>query len=138
MQLITRRTFPFRRYSVGEDGSLLVRVKPQNRDGQISSLIEASTLLRVHRRRYHPYMKPAVRFNTPAHHLSPSSDSDPDRTTPDPDRSITAETLKELIPALVEDCVDLEAICEAYDLNKSVIAALKQAKRQKSRRPSGR
>ena len=33
MQLITRRTFPFRRYSVGEDGSLSVKVKQPNHDG---------------------------------------------------------------------------------------------------------
>ena len=89
----------------------------------------------ISRRRPRPYVKPAVRFTTPSsHHPSPSPEYD--STTATHGRNSTAELLKNLIPALVEDPAGFEAsissICAAHDIDRSVISAVTQAAKRKS------
>lgn len=89
----------------------------------------------ISRRRSRPYVKPAVRFTTPpSHHSSPSPRCD--STTSTHGRNSTAELLKNLIPALVEDPAGFEAsissICAAHDIDRSVISAVTQAAKRKS------
>ncbi|KAF9643068.1 hypothetical protein BDM02DRAFT_3192257 [Thelephora ganbajun] len=125
-ELITCRRFPFRRYSIQEDGSMVVRVKHPNRDA-----------------RPRPYAKPAVRFSTPPpRRASPPLDSEFASTNPasTSDPNPIAELLKSLIPALVEDPTSFEesipSICVAHDIDRSVISSVMQeTKRRSSIRP---
>ncbi|KAF9786229.1 hypothetical protein BJ322DRAFT_1108084 [Thelephora terrestris] len=128
-ELVTRKRFPFRRYSFQEDGSLVVRVKHLNRDGRPC-----------------PYTKPAVRFDTPptGSHATPLPDFEP-RSIPPTLTSTSASTvelLKNLVPALVEDPSSFEesisSICAAHNVDRTVISTLMQAaKRRSSSRPPG-
>ncbi|KAF9786233.1 hypothetical protein BJ322DRAFT_1108087 [Thelephora terrestris] len=128
-ELVTRKRFPFRRYSFQEDGSLVVRVKHLNRDGRPC-----------------PYTKPAVRFDTPptGSHATPLPDFEP-RSIPPTLTSTSASTvelLKNLVPALVEDPSSFEesisSICAAHNIDRTVISTLMQAaKRRSSSRPPG-
>ncbi|KAF9653291.1 hypothetical protein BDM02DRAFT_3182831 [Thelephora ganbajun] len=123
-ELVTRKRFPFRRYSIQEDGSMVVRVRHPNQDA-----------------RPRPYAKPVVRFNTPSsRHASllpnfESASAHPTSTsTSDPNP--TVELLKSLVPALVEDPSSFEesisSICAAHDIDESAIFAVMQATRRRS------
>ncbi|KAF9646695.1 hypothetical protein BDM02DRAFT_3188596 [Thelephora ganbajun] len=118
-ELITRRRFPFRRYSIQEDGSLVARVKHLDRVA-----------------RPHPYAKPAVRSNTPplcrgSISLDPESPSTRPTSTSTSDPNLNMELLKNLVPALIEDPTSFEelisSICAAHGIDESVISAVTQA-----------
>lgn len=127
IQTPDRQRFPFRRYSIDDDGKLVCKTRGVARDTRVSFERPPSPGSKLHLSRAKPYDRPPSKpaLNPPRRSLSPplaGDDSGPSGS------DAAAQFLTSLVPTIMRDPTALESsvssICAAHNVDPTIAASL--------------
>lgn len=125
-QSIDRRRFPFRRYSIDEDGSLVCRTRNISREAYVCYLClalawGAESYLNRRSRPYDAARDPPPRSRTPVFSQPHASSSEPTAAT---------QTLNSIIPAIMRNPEafreSIPTVCAEHNIDPTVLESLVQ------------